>query len=143
VQGRENRSGWFYELAARVSLIVGDAPIKFSTHSLTDSSEQDGQAWLFTDDVIVIAAVKGNNTRYDLTVEVVGRTKLVDLSVGHVSDPLTDHADWPKRLEITVSYSTGHSAQLPLSRYSRQLAELAALTPTLAKDLNQVGTPSR
>jgi hypothetical protein len=131
------RPEWFYELAARISLLVGDAPILFASHSFNGSPDQDGEAWVFTEDIVVIATLKGNERNYDLAVEAFGRASLTRLVVERISDPLKDRADWPDDLSALVEYASGRGASLPLASYSYRLPQLAQLIPSLAKDLNK------
>lgn len=128
-----NRPVWFYELSARASLLIGDAPIRFATHSFDDSVEQDGQAWLFTDDIVVIATLKGNDNSFELEVQAVGRATLTSLVVNRIADPFNDYPGWPDDIAVTVEYASRQSATLPLA-HSYQRTELAELVPSLARD---------
>jgi hypothetical protein len=113
---------WYLTLLTEIHALVRTSVIRYATSSITSASDPQGEVMLFTDKLVVKAAVKSNSDqRSRPVVEVTAwrRSELGDITINQVDTyPVSDDRfarPWPRWMSITLTYADRSPVVLPLS----------------------------
>jgi hypothetical protein len=134
-----NRS-WFDQAVGSIALIAGDEEIVYIDHSINATDDTAAAIVAFTANVMIVIDVEYDDAYESgkvLSTHVHGRTELSGFSIERISGAFRDESDTsPRRLSLTLEYGDRTFA-LPYSQTDPyKAAELAAIVPALARDLN-------
>jgi len=131
------RNALWYDLAStKIALIAGDAPIRYVDHNIDTGDSEQSVIVAFTDVLVIVIDLNFREKPVIAKTRVIPRSSLTSLSVGDLTNAIGRQSQaWPSKLAITLTYGDAEF-QLPF-RYGSNVAELAALVPSVALDLDR------
>lgn len=136
---------WYLNLVSRLRAVVQGSPVLYVTSTVGADPEPTGEVVLFTDKLVVKAAVtppSDPKAEPALTTKVWRRVELTDLTIDDIdSYPPSKRGfeqSWPEAIVITLTYPGRPALRVPLDGHSGSdgAATLAQVYTSLIADLS-------